>query len=423
MLLLASSGAKASSVPVVAIALAFTAVVLLISRRRIPWPVVVAGVLAGAAQLFATAVLYRFKTYGLEIGPFYGLERFWREPVAEPPRASWLMVAAVVAAFLINMQLRGAGIIALLWRRRGRLEPAGWFLLGGAIAGPGLYLTLLQPSGGNEYFTRAGFAFTVVLSAWGYVTLFDRVRWSGRALGALGLFAGVLAIVLVAVQLRHAGLAPSLGRPIDPLVPLLRWSAALALIGLAAAVLWLPARSVVPGLRGRGGVVLLTAILVVGAPGLVMDMKKSQESPNGGAYANVPMPRSRVDAARWVRDNSSPDDVLATNVHCLQVIDGYCDSRTFWLSAYGERRVLVEGWAFAPRSGGNGFAPFWDQELLRLNDAAFAAPTVDGLRELRERHRVRWLVVDRTVGPESAELARLARRGFDNGRMAVYELR
>jgi hypothetical protein len=36
---------------------------------------------------------------------------------------------------------------------------------------------------------------------------------------------------------------------------------------------------------------------------------------------------------------------------------------------------------------------------------------------------VRWLVVDRAVAPESPSLAGLASLRFDNGRLAVYELR
>jgi hypothetical protein len=154
-----------------------------------------------------------------------------------------------------------------------------------------------------------------------------------------------------------------------------------------------------------------------------MDMYKSTQWPNGGAYASVPMPRSRVDAARWVRDHGTPRDVLVTNVHCLAVVNGWCDARSFWLSAYAERRVLVEGWSFAPRVAALGaYTPFWDQELLRRNDEAFTAPTAHGLRELRDGYGVRWLVVDRTVGVESPELAGLARLAYDNGRMAVYEL-
>lgn len=90
-------------------------------------------------------------------------------------------------------------------------------------------------------------------------------------------------------------------------------------------------------------------------------MRKSERSPNGGAYATVALPLSRVDAARWVRDQSAPGDVLATNVHCLATgPDGYCDPRSFWLSAYAERRVLVEGWGFAPRVSETGDWAFWD---------------------------------------------------------------
>jgi hypothetical protein len=153
-----------------------------------------------------------------------------------------------------------------------------------------------------------------------------------------------------------------------------------------------------------------------------MDMYKSVQNPNGGAYALVPMPKSRVDAARWVRDHSSPDDVLATNVHCLRVINDWCDTRTFWLSAYAERRVLVEGWAFAPRAAGQAFAEFWDDELLRRNDEAFTAPTPENLRWLRDRG-VRWLVVDRAVDAEAGQLGELAPLRYENDRMAVYEVR
>ena len=423
LFMLASSGAKASSLPTTGVALAIAALALLVVRRRMPWAVIGAGLLTAAAQLFATAVLYRFMTYGVEVGPLYGLERFWSQPPERSGSAQALLVVAVVAAFLINLELRAAGVVPLLWLSRGGLTPAQWFLLGGAIGGPGIYLVMLQPSDGNQYFTRAGFAFAVIISAWGYALVFDRARMTGPARTALAVFAGVLALVLVGVQLRYAGPAPYGQQPYDPLVPLLRWSLWLIAIGMLVAALWVPASRFVPGLAGRGGVVALTAVLVVGAPGLVMDVYKSVQSPNGGAYVNINLPKSRVDAARWTRDHSGPDDVVATNVHCLQVVNGWCDSRSFWLSAYAERRVLIEGWAFAPRVATSGaYTPFWDQELQRRNDEAFIAPTVDGLRELYQRYGVRWLVVDREIGAESPELARLARLRYENTRVAVYQL-
>ncbi|HZN73996.1 MAG TPA: hypothetical protein VFC00_20195 [Micromonosporaceae bacterium] len=421
LLLFASSGAKASSIPVVAVGLAFTAVALLIATRRIPWAVVGAGLLAGVAQVFSLAVLFAFHTYGLQFGPMQEPSRYWAEVPGRSVSTQAAIVVAVNAAFLINMEIRQAGILPLLWLRGGRLEPPHWFLLGGAIAGPALYLLFSQPGGGNQYFTRAGFTFGVILSAWGWVLLLDRARLDRRAAIVLGAGTVVFGLLLVRIQLDHAGRAP-FDSPFSPLVPLLRWSGALAAFGVVVAIGWFVLRRWVPGLRGRGALVALTAVLVVGAPGLAMDMAKSMASPNGGAYALVPMPKSRVDAARWVRDHSDPDDIVATNVHCLG--RSRCDARIFWLSAYAERRVLVEGWGFAPRLATTGSTtPFWHPDLLRLNDAAFTAPTAEGLRELRDRHGVRWLVVDRAVGVESPELATLAVPRFDNGRLAVYEIR
>lgn len=430
LLLFASSGAKASSLPVVAVAIAATAVIMWVVNRRIPWAVVVAGVLTGCAQLFATAVLYRFHTYGVAIGPLQGLRPFWVTPAPGVPQ--WLLITAVWFAFLVNMLLRTAGIVPLLWLRRGRLDPVQWFLIAGAVAGPGLYLLFEQTSGGNQYFTRTGFAFGVMASAWGYAMLFDRARLSERARLYLAWGAVVFAAVLVWAELTYAGPA-TYDASYSSLVPILVWAGVLAAVGLVAGVLWwvvgrsaagrwLPAgwrRSV----RGRGGVVALTAILVAGMPGLVMDEYKSLQAPNGGAYVNILLPKSRVDAARWVRDHSAPDDVVATNVHCLGYYGDLCDSRSFWLSAYSERSVLVEGWGFAPRQATVGLAPFWDQDRLTLNDVAFTAPSAEVLSRLRDTYGVRWLVVDRQVGVESPDLGTLADREYDNGRVAVFHLR
>jgi hypothetical protein len=423
-LMLASGGAKASSLPVVIAALLFTVAILAVATRRLPGPAVAMLGLAIGAQLVATAVLFHFQTYGVGIGPLQGLAKYWLPDAGRSFPAQFLVVLAVFVAFYVNMELRGAGILALLYLRHGRLDPVQVFLLGGALAGPLIYLTFSQPSGGNEYFTRAGFAFAVLLSAWGYALVFDRARPSAALRTGLGAFAAGLAVVLVLVQLGYAGSVVAAPSTYRPLVPLLCWALLFALGCGVAGLAWRPVSRHLPKLRGRGAVTLLTAVLVFGAPGLVMDAYKSIQHPNGGAYFNVHLPRSRVDAARWVRDHSRPDDVIATNDHCLPWGSGPCDPRVFWLSAYSERSVLVEGWGFAPRMQVPGTAGgFWDPALLARNDAAFSAPTQAGLAALRRDRKVRFLVVDRTVSTESNTLRDLAVLRFDNGRMLVYELR
>jgi hypothetical protein len=421
VLLFASSGAKASTLPVVALALVVTAVLMLVFRRRIPWAVVGIGLVTGAALLFAIAVLFRFHSYGSSFGPLQGLEPFWSDGQTRGTAGQSIVVLGVWVAFVLNMLLRYAGMVPLLLDRRGYTDPGAWLLVAGGLAGPAIYLVVNQASGGNQYYTRAGFAFGVIASAWGYGLLFERARLpiAGRVALATGSAVFVLAVVLA--NLSYATV-PSGTTADAQLRPILSWAWLLVIIGAIAGVAWWFAGYRWRFLRGRGALVTLTAVLLAGAPGLIMDERKSLRYPNGGAYAPISLPQSRVDAARWVRDHSSPDDILATNAHCIGYFGTLCDPRSFWLSAYAERRVLVEGWAFAPRVATNGIVPFWDQAKLAANDAAFAQPTRAGLDELRTRYGVRWLVVDRQVAVESPELVTLAHKVYDNHRIAVYSL-
>ncbi|MFG1847589.1 hypothetical protein [Micromonospora carbonacea] len=423
LFLAASTGAKASSVPVVLAALAFTAAVSLAFRRTLPRAVLAAAGLALAAQLFATAVLFAFESHGVTVDPFSGLRPY--VGTGRPAATTALLWVAVSVAFLLNLQLRLAGVVALLRLRRWRLEPVQVFLLGGALAGPAIYLLVGHPGSSNQYFTRAGFAFGVVLSAWGWAELVDSAALGARGRALLGAGAAGLAVLLTAVQLWHPAASPSTPS-YAPVLPLLTWAAALAAVALLVGLCWPALVGRWPGLAGRGGAVLLTAALVAGAPGLVLDAAAAHRFPNGGAYPVERMPASRVAAARYVQEHSAPGDVVATNAHCRAVVNGWCDARSFWVSAYTERSVLVEGWAFAPRMvglPGGPYAPFWDAGRLRANDAAFTAPTADGLADLRDTYGVRWLLVDRRVAPESPALATLADLRYTNARTAVYRLR
>ena len=107
-----------------------------------------------------------------------------------------------------------------------------------------------------------------------------------------------------------------------------------------------------------------------------------------------------------------------------QADPGQCDDRSFWISGFAERRVLVEAWVYTDR--GNTEAqlygppavarvPYWRPGLLAANDAAFRSPSALTLGLLRDRYHVRWLVTLRRL-PDPASLR------FRAGRCAVYEL-
>jgi hypothetical protein len=324
--------------------------------------------------------------------------------------------------------------MGLRGRRLGDVE---WLLIGGALAGVVAYLTFKHPGDANQYFVRAGWMFGVIASAWWAVLLFDRARLTGsgpaavRARWRLTAAGAVYCAALIGLELTNA--SPVRGQDrFAPLAPIVSWFIALAVLTAIGAFFWRIAGTLTPAVRGRGPAALLGVVLLAGVPGLVMESKIALLFPNGGGYAPVVVPATRVDAARWLRDHSEPTDVVATNAHCLFVVRGYCDSRSFWISAYSERRVLVEGWIFAPRAAELAaasplgvYTPFWDQALQKLNDTAFTRPTPDVLSQLHDEHGVRWLVADRSspAGPESAALAKLADKVFDNGRVGIYALR
>jgi hypothetical protein len=100
------------------------------------------------------------------------------------------------------------------------------------------------------------------------------------------------------------------------------------------------------------------------------------------------------------------------------------------MTAYSERRMLVEGWGFATTAHERaaelgtwvGAVPYWKPEVLAANDAVFADPSAQNVRVLRDRYRVRWLFVDETQSSVSPRLATFASFRFRSGVCVVYEL-
>ena len=122
--------------------------------------------------------------------------------------------------------------------------------------------------------------------------MLERGRLSGAARVALGVGAAGFAALL---SLRPAGRAGTPGgdTAFGLLLPTLLWAALLAGVAAVGGLAWTAGTTRWPGLAGRGGVVLLTAVLVAGAPGLVMDAAAARTYPNGGAYAVERTPDGR----------------------------------------------------------------------------------------------------------------------------------
>jgi len=141
--------------------------------------------------------------------------------------------------------------------------------------------------------------------------------------------------------------------------------------------------------------------------------------------------QDEMTAALWLDKNAHPDDVVATNVHCLQVSWVVCDARAFWISGLGGHRTLIEGWAYSDQSvasdGVNGLRytvqppPYPDR--YELNQRVFATGDPADVAELRRLYHVRWLFGDsRAAGGVSAALAKVAQPRLVSGPVTIYDL-
>ena len=124
-----------------------------------------------------------------------------------------------------------------------------------------------------------------------------------------------------------------------------------------------------------------------------------------------------------LHQSSDASDLVMTNKHCLSgsVPAGTCDPRWFAVSAFAERRVLVEGWSYTRLSTGVWWEDtYWDPALLAANDAFIAAPEPAGCRRFVEEG-VRWVYVDKREAWSPA-LDQVAEPVVDTASAALYRL-
>ncbi|HEX8632167.1 MAG TPA: hypothetical protein VF755_28745, partial [Catenuloplanes sp.] len=472
LLLAVTTGAKATLLPMLLAALVLVVAVHAAAFRRLHRPAAAAGVLVAVALAFAQAVLFAGFSGGLAPQPLQtallspvatvsGLVTSGRAVGSTP---AWVVLFATVLCLGCWLGI-GIGALGLVSGRRARAGPVarpagpavrpadpGVLLCAGMVAaGVAAALTFSHPGASQMYFFVSARPYLAVLAVAGIAAVLPAApAWAGRTRrrGRLLLAAAVLAGVAATGLLRawtgdtppaahpagagHVALAGLLALPYAVLV-------ALGALGWVA-VRRLPARTV-PGRPLAWPAVLLFATGTA-LPGVsqstagpvfaVLDAASHgwrATSPGPGSTRPA-IPDGAVAAGRWLRRHSDPADVVATNVHCLVIRPGGCDNRHFWVAAYTERRVLVEGWGYtvrahraAQRTGvPPALVPYWDAERLAANDAVFRAPSAEAATRLRRAYGVRWLLVDRRVNPPAATLAGYAALRLRAADCEVYEL-
>ncbi|MDF1602965.1 hypothetical protein [Nocardioides sp. YIM 152315] len=419
LMLVVAGGTKGSTLPVVLAGALLAVAALLALRDRERLRVVAVDTLVIGAVLL---VLVRFVTgsgegltldYGRAFAQAAGVQIAGHD--VDPASAVGVVAAALVLLTRLLAALAGLSLLVLRTTRR---DPMTWLLVGSSAAGAGALVLLSVPGSGQLYFFLAAKSSLALAGAWGTTELLQRAG-TIRPLVVAGLGVGILA--LPAAQLTVGRDVPGVGRAVLALTLLL------VLIALGALVAARATRT-----RARGAIAVAAVSLSVAAAVPAVQAVVDWEQP---AAAVHPTPTSMaisfgdVRALRWLRDHSDPDDVVATNNHCLTPVADPCDRRRFFVGAYAERRSLVEGWTYNWRAAelyteyGSALyadAQFWDQDLLALNDGFIAKPDAEQARRLWGLG-VRWVVVWADA-PHADDLAPFATEAHRGRTVTIYRM-
>ena len=127
-------------------------------------------------------------------------------------------------------------------------------------------------------------------------------------------------------------------------------------------------------------------------------------------------------ATKYLKENSSIDDVIATNRHCVGLEEkNTCIARVFTISALAERRTFIEGWAYTTCPVSEALNnSYWNQPLLALNQKVVVESDKTSAVEL-SKYGVQWLLID-LRRPHSNNYSNIATKEFSAGEVEVWKL-
>lgn len=133
--------------------------------------------------------------------------------------------------------------------------------------------------------------------------------------------------------------------------------------------------------------------------------------------------KGTTSAASFIKENSSIDDVVVTNRHCVGPEESNtCISRIFTISALAERRTFVEGWAYTTCPVSEALNnSYWNKPLFDLNQLVVLDSNETAAREI-STYGVKWLLID-LRRPHSKDFSNIATKAFTASQVEVWKLK
>ena len=179
-------------------------------------------------------------------------------------------------------------------------------------------------------------------------------------------------------------------------------------------IVYVTARRLTGPSRWPAAALTCAAVLAVGA----------LATPIGSLWGSVTAPDARLPgkqltpqlyaALKWIRDETPENSVVAVNNHWID--ENRTAALAFDYSAFSERRVFLEGWAYSQRAFAEGYQKVGASQInpfagrFALNRAAFTRGDPRALKAMADRYGVRYLLDDQVNGYR-ADLPALERAG------------
>lgn len=426
--LLALSGSKATFMPVFVCGIIAVWVVHLLVHRRIDKTASRLSLLMIAVTTFAQFVIFGGQGGGMAFAPFRTVDAALSNQDIDATLTSYVLMSL---AILVGWLLYGVGVVGLLKQRMWADPRAVWMLVT-ILAGIGVPFLLFRSGLSQLWFSRSVAEIVVLVSAWGMACVLPRPLTRRQA----GFLAGIVAAAGLGAYAVSSFVESRSGGTGATVTSLLATAVAPFAVATVFLVVWLVARRNASG-RAPGVTVLLVFLLGLGTVNVAAFGYQVMTEPTQVYRHRVgeePLfAAGGLDAAVYIADHSSPNEVVATNVHCAQPQGQRCDNRNFWIAAYTERRIVVEGWGYTAATNDigeptsrNAYLPIPDPERLKINDAAFEEPSRGTVGRLVETYNVSWLFVAKKYPADIPGLRRvngLLGVSFENSHYLVFRVK